>query len=66
MAVIWALPLLCPQLALLLEGVAIIPEAWVIVVVCVLVQLFASVTVTMYSPAAKPVAVVVVCVPVHE
>ena len=56
-AVAVALPLLLPQEAGIVEVLTVNTAGWVIVAEAVFVQLFASVTVTVYVPALKPVAV---------
>jgi len=49
------------QDTLVIAVVAVIGVAWVMVTVAVVVQPLASVTVTVYDPATRPVAVAVVC-----
>ena len=43
-------------------GDAVIAGGWVMVLLPLLIHPFASVTVTIYVPAARPVAVCVVCI----
>jgi hypothetical protein len=47
-------PLFCPQLAEVLLVVNVISDGCVIIFVALVLQLLASVTVTVYVPAAKP------------
>ena len=49
------LPLLALQVALVMAGVMVMADGCVTVNELVLVQLLASVTVTVYVPAARPV-----------
>ena len=56
-----AVPLGLPHVLLVATVVNARAVGWVIVTLDVTVQLLPSVTVTMYTPAVRPVAVAVVC-----